>query len=1466
MIFNQSWWPGVSEGDLLRVGSCSSKDPDFAFLFIVPKDDGCAKHQLQISIPKPIAEAFDLRNNSEVTVTKVKEDNCGAEYVELVFQDQYLGRNDMWRLGEHLVGQCVYTNQDITFVGNIAAKIQNIYISGKNVSSARMTRATKAIYRSLSAKVTIFIQVCNELWEFTGDGERYNEKIVHAFLPTLFAKWRQAGTNHIVTIVFISRVFYDEADVDYAAGPMRRDDYGRWYKDFFKVVTDLEVIDDWKPTLASLKNSFWDFQRDILLTHHYHQATKDSAIGPPAQVRLIGRISFAHDGPILEALNLALNPTETHYIDRSLSLTGSMIMLLTPGTGYFRVSKHLLRLTTTRLLDQGFGLDMVSLAKQPLHQSPIFSFQSVDPDLKADEGKPGPKSMDPLWASVDGDVNDSSNKKTFWWVPFWISISFWETQLYLPFREDRFVGRAKMHQIQMLGLLDFDVVSSIEIPFLPEPINVSPEVLGDVPISKEEADKFDMDIFAPKGGPQLPNTNRSSVTSLGGITIRNSERHRNSLIATKIPPIEESPKRVIVDLPVEDSLSSVATPSFSGLSTSPSQSSIHSLRSTMSATSVRAPRDSSARSTLAKLAPLWLFSPFRSGPSEQQTSQVSASSSPSTPSTPTPTRTTPLPPTTSTSTRAFTPSKPPPAAQVGRSPMPMAIKGATPIVNRSSISYTFEEDGLVSQRASYIRHSPMNTPPREEVNFGKRRSTTSTHTAQYSSPSPGMMCNPSQPQTCVSHSQSTLARRWQHMYPQVLYKHQIKWKALTVPVCLPLTVEQFPSASELETSYDVFSYDFVVDPHEMFSFLVKPPTDEDNLDELRRAWALVVMRGMAAVRLAQGFQFVLRPPQKATNAEDRGVLRRTKSILKEEDLTPKPIGAADVLPLNADNVYLIDPVYLSMTNEIHQISYTGEAIQVRRYVRRMPPLRSFDYQCLMWPKLGGGYTELSTTFAPHGLENYGWNRLDMLVAGYEHNFNESLRYWRTRFIIIPTIEPPTSTTGPSGEKLNDEEIRISGIEKLADQFTRLRWQPAEERANHPAPPVRFLQTTLGPAMCVLDASLMDQLEQVNAASLRKKMKSEKDVGDMSLAAIAKAMREEDGVPIKTYQWHHSPYPDSFIGYDFVSWLVREFRDVSTRLQGVELGVKLMEQGLFEHCRGQHSFLDGHYYYRLKGEYTVPMTPKGWFSRRHAAEELNTRSLSGRAKNLSPRRSTRNRLIVSQSMVIDIDPNKKSDQAEAVVLHHDIIHNPTTCFHFELQWIGTTPRCIEDLIRQWSKLIERHGLKLVEAYVTQISDIRDRNAFQSCFPIRLVVPPPVVPDLDKRVPEGTQTAQYFEYALLLQFGYVLDVEAAWMYPEQIEVIYSYRRSPYQYSQFVHHSGAGFVQVLRDAQGFLFLTNRLVGPGRVGPMKTKDRPGAIADEIRKELHSLCSDKEALTRFYDEELEKLEHTVEEPPPLSI
>ena len=197
----------------------------------------------------------------------------------------------------------------------------------------------------------------------------------------------------------------------------------------------------------------------------------------------------------------------------------------------------------------------------------------------------------------------------------------------------------------------------------------------------------------------------------------------------------------------------------------------------------------------------------------------------------------------------------------------------------------------------------------------------------------------------------------------------------------------------------------------------------------------------------------------------------------------------------------------------------------------------------------------------------------MLVAGYENQFIESLRYWRTRFVVIPTDEPPTLTTFGS-EKLNDEEIRLLGMDKLAEMFSKLRWVSADEKGKQ-FPPVRFLPTDLGPTQCLLDEGLMAQLDEIHAAGpLKKKMKSERDIAETSLPNIAKAMREDDGVPMKDRRWHGRVYPNAFTGADFVSWLVREFRDVPTREQGTEWGAKLQDQGLFEHSRGTHGFLDG----------------------------------------------------------------------------------------------------------------------------------------------------------------------------------------------------------------------------------------------------------------------------------------------------
>ena len=198
----------------------------------------------------------------------------------------------------------------------------------------------------------------------------------------------------------------------------------------------------------------------------------------------------------------------------------------------------------------------------------------------------------------------------------------------------------------------------------------------------------------------------------------------------------------------------------------------------------------------------------------------------------------------------------------------------------------------------------------------------------------------------------------------------------------------------------------------------------------------------------------------------------------------------------------------------------------------------------------------------------------MLASGYETQSNESLRYWRTRFVIIPADEAPLTSLGPLGEKLNDEEIRLLGMDKLAELFSKVRWLSSDERGKQ-HPPVRFLPTDLGPTQCVQDETLMSQLDEIHATGpLKKKPKSERDISETTLQVIAKAMREEDGVPMKDRRWHGRAYQNCFTGTDLVSWLVREFRDIPTREQATEWGAKLQDDGLFEHCRGAHGFLDG----------------------------------------------------------------------------------------------------------------------------------------------------------------------------------------------------------------------------------------------------------------------------------------------------
>ena len=108
----------------------------------------------------------------------------------------------------------------------------------------------------------------------------------------------------------------------------------------------------------------------------------------------------------------------------------------------------------------------------------------------------------------------------------------------------------------MLGLLDHDVLSSIEVPYLPEKYAslLDPACEGNFEAfvaAKHEADKFDTDIFEYKDlEVQAPSSNRTSGLPITGATQvpsirivdkRAPTQHRTSQPPSNIHRIEESP-------------------------------------------------------------------------------------------------------------------------------------------------------------------------------------------------------------------------------------------------------------------------------------------------------------------------------------------------------------------------------------------------------------------------------------------------------------------------------------------------------------------------------------------------------------------------------------------------------------------------------------------------------------------------------------------------------------------------------------------------------------------------------------------------------------------------------------------------------------------------------------------------------------------------------------------------------------
>lgn len=465
---------------------------------------------------------------------QAEESSHSASHVEIVFRDQYLARADMWRLTiSELSHKSIFRGQRILFMGTIKATIKTIYSEGKKISSAYFSSNTKPIFRSESAKYVIFIQMSREMWDFDaeGSGEIMFNKVINGFLPDLFKRWQKLNVKHLVSIVLFTRLEYEQGVLIHHEDADRPDTQGDAgarsdFRDYYRVVTTEYSSGEWVDILYRLRTEFLVFLRDVSIVggSDAYGRPPETLAGVKSSVEIesviAGQPTTASRGNILEAINLASSQFTKDYVDRDLVRTGLSLVIITAGTGIFEVDYNMLKLTTDSLVGSGIGVDLVSLARMPLHSVPLFRYRSphfprglsglasLADRTSFNSGSTPRQNAFPQSSGMGATIRPGGKfasrsvgqgpepafgtqiESGIEWgyaLPHWIDVSFWtghsdeatiraQHGLAASRRTDHgkrkrpFTTSCRMYELQMMGLMENEM-SDIAISLLPEQIH-----------------------------------------------------------------------------------------------------------------------------------------------------------------------------------------------------------------------------------------------------------------------------------------------------------------------------------------------------------------------------------------------------------------------------------------------------------------------------------------------------------------------------------------------------------------------------------------------------------------------------------------------------------------------------------------------------------------------------------------------------------------------------------------------------------------------------------------------------------------------------------------------------------------------------------------------------------------------------------------------------------------------------------
>ena len=1431
-----------------------------------------------------------------------------------------------------VANKTAYKNQKLWFMRTIKATVKNVFVDGQKVQSAICTRSTKPIFRSESARYVLFVQMSKEMWDFDngGSGEIILGKVVNSFLPELFKRWQRINARHLVTVVLFTRMEHQSttcADSSQASHVNKMAEVqadGTHYSDFYRVVVSDMASGEWSYILARMKTELRTFLRDVSIRHPCSRtclSLDDGFVGASGRCPdwvISGQPSIAARGNILEAISLASLQFSDDHVDRDLVRTGVSVAIVSPGTGIFEVDYQLLVTTTENLVANGIGVDLICLARVPLHSVPLFKYtappaaigrqtpQGLQSDVPANYGIASPKpvlslSSQPEIAfslenegACEGGLSTKMKQEAWCYViPHWIDISFWTSPSEndpLPpewlgksmgkasnFPLNRpgkiFLPRVRMHKLQMLGVME-DIMDDISIPYL-EPMRRIQKASR--PLSEKKPAVTRVSTPIDLGGGESQNSSLGSSLWISPSLRSSGTQTREQLVQHMVEYDEE----IFLDLTTSNKLASSQSnrakrrssnwqiprvdyrshkrsTSRGGYRSSleeqhPVLRAIDRPNDTVYIDEVKA-REAEAYRKVAKnevktrldrfprqvslgpggfsmttpkaIASTELTAEYAKPESSLgQTSQMQMqmpqstlhkSILPRTSSKPTPS-----PVSTcsveSASDRWEHSQSSDLEAQSSSRPIPIRKLTAFRIQGNGGWPHNGKEhlSFKVAHKQGKILHAgskneeqstvpPLTLRTESEIDGSTHaRVVTAGHDMQ-----PWLtVLNPSNP-NADGYLPNGLGR-WQHVFPRPSRASKIKWKSLCSPAAVPITTEYCPTPEQLSEDYRQCSYS------------VDLPKEADLAVQSRPGnWLL---REMISLRLCYGYQIVMHVPQ----SEQEGLVIFDK------------------------NLSVHDGTVLELTKgaSFHRLRYIeGKAVAVDCFVRH--PATSLSSSASSFEEFAyrpSIRTMLAETYAPRDMkihlkcEDFDWREFDAFLTLHvgkpPSELPKGFRYWRARFVLIP-VDPPTSHRRPPQpvNEDNEEEVRLEGICKLTQVWQKFRYVPIDEHRFHASSrkrndtnPLDIIYHTRNPSAIV--AAEKGDMAECATTGKPIELLPESELlqrSNLSLSLLAQIIQSEKGVRMLDRRWHWRLHYNCFIGFELTSWLLQNFRDIDSRDEAVEFGKELMSSGLFQHVEQRHNFRDGNFFYQIAGDYRTPRPEaRTWFGSRKsvpltpASEDVVQVPPGSRASSHPGEQSEDDTatpsgdkqpltVVLSKSMLYDVDHRRRSHRPELISLHYDRLHNPDNCYHFRIDWVNVTSKLIDDAILLWAATVERFGLRLVEVPMAEACAITEKHPFRAPYSVTLVrLPPDKQPEypayLDARNFSIHDRVEpyFYEKSLLRKFDYVLDLEAAKDFPSDVDV----RGKPdFRYPQYIHRSGVLLAQITGHGS-FALLANRL-----------------------------------------------------------